>query len=279
MNGGEETPAAGLPPQAVGLATWLRRLIRFVILAVIFLTPLLYLPATADTLFIKAAFVEAAAVIVAAAWLLESLLTKRLAYKRTPWNAAFLVVALALVAATFLSASPWPSFWGSDPTGEKALSILAFAALSFVAAAAFSRREVRIAAGLLLASFFLLGAFTLGSILAGRFGLALPAWLSVNPIGTVNALAAVVAIGFAFSSLLALTARSGRGPLAIGRRTYWLGLGASAVLLTDLVLIGFRMAWLAIGAVMLLLAAFHFTRRESGGRERRSTSSDRAHSP
>ena len=242
------------------IAVWLRRIAKAVILAAAFLAPLLYLSVTQDVLYIKVVLVEAVAAVAVALWLIAALLAKRLSYLRSPLNAVFLGIAVVLVAATVLSKNPWGSFWGPDPTGEKAASVLAFLALSFLAQALFSRRDAARATGALLASFGLLSVFVLGSILWTRAGGTLPPWLNVNPVGTVNALSLVIAVGFllAFGLLLSRLAPGGRGLIGpwIGRAS----LTVAVLTFITLLFIGFRQAWIGVAAALALMLAFRFMR-------------------
>lgn len=257
----ESSPAPALPPSS---ARWSRGLLAFVrtlIIALAFAAPFIYLPFTADGLFAKVVVVEIAAVIAAAAWLANVLITKRIAYKRAPLNAALLALAVVMMLATAASAAPWSSFWGADATGEKAASVLAFIVLGFLASSALRPEDVRRLARALMLAGFLLGLFAIGSVIAARTGFQLPAWLAVNPIGTLNAFALALAAGFVFSLTFALT--SGKSD----KRMRALAGAASLLLFGALLALGFSMAWAGIAAAMTILLTFNFTKiwREDPG--------------
>lgn len=240
---------------------WLIRIAKWAVYAVALLIPFLYLPVTQDFLFVKVVLAELAAVVAVAAWLLNVLVAKRISYKRSPLNAAFLALALILLVATFASHSPWAGFWGDDPTGEKVLTLLAFIAISFVAASLFERGDVERVSELLLVSFLILGLFTFFCvIIAAHYSWQLPVWLAANLVGTVNALAYVLAAGFLYSFVTALSQQASTGEILLRRRVRWLTTAASALLFLDLVLIGFRLAWIAIAVVVAAVIAFNFAK-------------------
>ncbi len=249
---------------------WLMGIIKYTILAVIFLVPLAYLPATQDALFIKIILAEVAAVIVGAAWLLDILVAKKIEYKRNPLNLVFLAVALVMIAGTIFSRAPWFSFWGSDITGEKTASILALMAISFITASVFTRKDVMRAANLILTSFILLGLFSLISAAAMSFGRKVPEWMNINPVGTVFSLAYVLAAGFLFAFVLVLAAKTSRGRTMISQLTSGLAWTASAVLFAAMIFIGFKMTWLSVALALAFVVALSFVRPwtlEDGTRE------------
>lgn len=251
-----------------GESRWFRRLAAMIVGLLAFLVPLFALPFTQDPLFAKAVLVEIAAVVLGALWLFDAFSQKRLFLAQNPWNIGFLALAAALIAATVFSRSPWTTFWGGDVTGEKTASILAFMIIAWVVAAFFRRRDVIRTSVLLLASFGLLGLYTIVSLLAARFG-SVPVWLGLNPVGTVNALAYVFAIGFliAFGFALSRATSTGRSLLPI-----WLGRLAVVVgvlLFFALVLLGFRILWIALGFVVALILVIDFVKtwERDGARE------------
>lgn len=250
----------GAPALRPWASPWLIRLIRAVIFVTVFATPLLALPFTADPLFAKVVLVEVAAVVAGALWLLDVLLTKRITYRRMPTNAVFLGLAVLLLASTVSSAAPWASFWGSDPTGERAASVLAFITLAFVAAAVFRREDVERAVGLLLGSFLLLAAGHLASLLAPRLGVILPTWLTINPAGTENTLGIVVATGFLLAVGMALTAVTSRRRRLLPPGVVVLATAAAAITGFLLLTMGFRMLWVGIAAAILPFLAAAFTK-------------------
>lgn len=254
--------AAPVAPAGVGIgggapAPVPDRVIRWVIFATAFLVPLFYLPFTQDVLFAKVTLVEIAAVLITAAWLGNILVLRRIWYRRTPLNAAFLVFALVLTAATIASVAPWSSLWGADGTGEKTLSVLSCLALAFIIAAVFQPEDVRWLGRILLSSVSLLGLFTLLSI---AFRGNLPAWLAVNPVGTLNALATVLAISFVFTLTFALTAKTSAGERRLSPGMARFAGAAAVMLLVALVFVGFPTAWLSIAAAMAILLALNFTK-------------------
>lgn len=234
--------------------------IRWIVCVSALLVPVFFLPFTPDRTLAKVTLIEAGAVLAAAAWLLGVLLARRLSYRRTPLNAAFLVMAVALVTATALSATPWASFWGSDPTGEKTASLLSLAVFSFIAASVLRPADARVASGGLLVSFLALGLLVLSSMFGGRIGLAVPGWLDANPVGTPNALAVVLGAGFVFALGLTLGSVTSRGRRVL-TRPFAVGAAVTAVVLAAaLALIGFRMAWIGIAAIAALALAFNSTK-------------------
>lgn len=242
------------PQGVVSLPTiLLTRAAKAVLFAVAFFAPLLASPITQDQLFLKVVFVEAAAALALALWLAICLFERRILYRASVLHLAFVALAAAMLAATVFSLNSWESFWGSDPTGEKLASVLAFIVLSFLASALFSRRDVMRLAAVFITSFLILGILTIVQIGVAASGGSLPAWLSVNPFGTVNALALGLGFGFVFTfGLLA-----GRG----GRR--WLTILASItalILFVDLVLLGFRLLWIGIAVVLFFAIALGVAR-------------------
>ena len=251
-------PADARRPERLSLL--LIRICRGCVLSAAFLVPLFHLPFTSDPLFAKVTLVEIAALIAGASWLLNVLVTRRLSYRRTPVNIGLLALAVALLASGLLAVSPWAGLWGPDPTGEKVGSVLAFIVLAFVAAAAFRPEDARRLAAAFLVSFGLLGGWVLVSLVAGRSGAALPGWLAVNPVGTVNALALVIASGFMLAAVLLLTQRTSRGRRGLSRPVMWLAAAVSLLTAAALILLGFRMVWFGVAAVMMLAITANFTK-------------------
>lgn len=234
--------------------------IRAMIAAAAFMVPLLSLPFTRDALFVKVVFVEAVALLVGALWLLDVLLSKRIVYRRSPLNMLMVVAAGVLLASTVASSAPWSSFWGVDPTGEKAASLLSFFIISLAAAAVFRKSDAAHAAVLLIAGQFLLGLFALTSLFAPRLGVALPPWLAANPLGTVNAFALVLGGGFLMAVIFSFAAVTSRG-----RRLVATPLLAFVVLTamlsgTALIFIGFGAVWIGVAVVTALFLATNFSK-------------------
>lgn len=241
-------------------SVWLLRIAKSAILLAVFVAPLLYLPVAQDALFIKVVVVEVLAVVATTAWLLNILVVKRIDYKRNPLNAAFLILALVLVLASILSRSPWASFWGPDITGEKTASILSFIVIAFIAAATFGRKDVERAGRFLLFSLTILGILSLLSVAATKFVWQLPSWVSFNPIGTLNALAYVLAAGFVFSAVLVFSRKTSAGRELLSLWTGRLALFSSVVLLAAIAFIGFSFMWVGVALAMVSLIAFNFVK-------------------
>lgn len=241
-------------------SVWLMQIVKAAVLTAVFIAPFLYLNFTQDIHFVKVVVVEIAAMIAAVAWLLNVLVTRRINYARSPFNIIFLALALVMFAATVLSKAPWFSFWGPDATGEKTASILAFIVLSFVIGSVFRRKDVERTGQALLASFILLGLFTLFSVAANRWQWQLPAWLNANPIGTVNSLAYVLAAGFVFALTLALSRKTASGRKTISSLSGTLAIVTSAILFLPVILIGFRLLWAAVAVATLLMVTANFAR-------------------
>ncbi len=252
---------------------WSGRVVHIVLYLLLFFTPLLSLPYTQDALLAKVGFVEIAAVILAVAWLLNIFTTKRIAYKRNPWNIGFLALALSLIASNVLSASAWGSFWGNDATGEKTASVLAFIVIAWVAAAVLKRDEVERMSAVLLSSFGLLGLYALAAFIGNSFG-TVPAWLTINPIGTVNALAYVLGCGFLLSLGIVLGRVTPGGRALLGTWIYRVALACGIILFLCLILIGFQILWIAIAIITAVMLAFHFTKswNREGEKEQAFTS-------
>ena len=252
------TPVDGEHTEARAVALWLTRIAKWTIFAVLFLGPLFLLPFTQDALLAKVVLLGMAAAVAVTAWLFSALSARQLTYTRSPLNVVWLALAVSLIAATVFASAPWTSLWGPDLTGEKTATILSLLALSFVAAAVFRRRDALMASAILMASFFLLGAWALGAIFLGRGGASLPVWFSSGPAGTVPALAMVLATGFLFSLVFAMTAVASSGRRVLGRELRYLALATSLVLFAALLLVGFPIVWIGIGAVMALAIIANF---------------------
>ena len=255
-----ESRGGGAPRPADRLSQRLTRLTRWAMFVVALATPLLYLSFTQDRLIIKVAVVEILAVGAAAAWLLVALRERRLSYRRTPLNALLFAVAIVALAAAAFSSSPWASLWGSDQTGEKAASLSAFAIISFLVAATFRREDAVRLTAVLLVAFGALGVFAGGAVGAGWLGITLPAWLAANPVGTMNALALLLAAGFAFSLTLGLSARTSSGRELVPRRMAYAAIAVAIISAAPLPLIGFRMGFVGLALTLALIIAFNFTR-------------------
>ncbi len=258
---------SALPPNADLFSVILLRVIRAAIYFAAFLVPLLSIPLTRDTLLVKPLVVESVALIVGAAWLLEALLKRRVIYRRSPFNMVLGLTALVMLVSMFASNSPWSSFWGSDPTGEKAASMIAFIVIVFVAAAVFRPSDIARTALCVVIVYLLLDLLVLGSLFGGRLGLALPDWMLQNPLGTVNASAVVLAAGFLMTLVFSFVAGTPSGRRLVARPVLFIALLTAFLLGATLLLIGFRMVWGGIAAAMALLLAANFSKRWTAGEE------------
>ena len=262
-------------PRAAGGAVpgsdsgWFTHSLRGLIYVTAFLVPILHLPFTPDALFIKVTVVEIAALAALVIWLLKGFLEKRLDYTRSPVNTALLAVAAVLVISNVFSLDRFGSFWGSDPTGETTAFLLSLITLSFLVSAVFSGKEVRRLSRVLAASFGLLALWTLVSLLGARI-FPLPAFLQMNPVGSVNALAVVLAAGFLFSLGLALATRMSRDSSAVpeqarhgagaDQQRSMLGWVVAGLTFAALILLNFHMAWIGIAAVTAVWLALTITK-------------------
>lgn len=253
-------------PAAAGMSrfsVWSERIIKGLVFGLLFLVPILWLPFTPNGLFIKVVLVEVAAVVIIGAWFANALVTKTIRYLSTPFNALFLALVLLLLVSTVFSATPWASFWGDDPTGEKAATLFSFMVIFLAIASFFRRRDVKRATNILLASWSVLGAYVFLSMASSRFfGRVLP-WLDINPVGTINALGAFLAVGFIFALGLFLvrsSGESGEGTQASRR----LALATLILVLPPLLLTGFSVALVAVAAALAILVALNFSRFWSG---------------
>lgn len=255
---------------AIRAPVWANRVMRLVMFLAAFLVPLFYFPFTTDPLLAKVALIEIIALVLAVAWLVRSLLAKRLAYKRMPLNAALALAAIALVIATISADAPWSGVFGNDPTGEKAATLLSFFVVAFVTAAVFERGDAYRALRLVIVSFALLGIFTAASVAAGRAGVSVPSWLAVNPVGTINALALVLATGLIVSATFAWTGATSAGRRMLSRRVRFFAGAVAILLFLVLLAVGFPAVWYGLAITLALLVSFVFTRAwraEAGERD------------
>ena len=236
------------------------RAMTIIIYLLAFLVPLFSLPYTQDPLFAKVVFVECAAVLLGLLWLVRVVLTRKVSYMRGPWNVPFFFIGLVLILASVFSEGHWQNFWGNDTTGEKTASVLAFILIAWVSAAVLSREGVRRGLTIFFSSLGLLGVYTLVSLILGHFG-NLPAWLGVNPIGTVNGLAYVLAIGFLASFLLVAAGSTPRAHALTGSWLSRIAMITSVVLILSLVLLGFRALWVSIAALIVIFLGLNLWKR------------------
>ncbi len=240
-------------------------IIRAAIFIAAFLMPFLSIPLTRDALLVRPLVAESVALIVGAVWLLEALLKRRVSYRRSPLNIVFGGTVLIMLASMLASSSPWSSFWGSDPTGEKAASVIAFIIIAFVAAAVFRPSDIARTAFLVVVAYLLLDFLVLTSMFGARLGIALPAWILQNPLGTVNASALVLGAGFLMALLFSFVAGTGAGRRLVTRPIFFIALSTALLIGLTLLFIGFRMVWVGIAAAMALFLAANFSRRWAPG--------------
>ncbi|MBI4132003.1 MAG: tetratricopeptide repeat protein [Candidatus Sungbacteria bacterium] len=237
---------------------WSERIIKGFLFGLLFLVPLIWLPFTPNGLFIKVALVEVVAVVIIAAWLANALLTKTIRYRRAPFNLLFLSIGAVLLAAAVFSATPWTSFWGDDPTGEKTATIFSFMVISLAIAYFFRRRDAKRAVNILLVSWSVLSAYVFLSIINSRFFSRFLPWFDINPVGTVNALSAFLAVGFLFALGLLLVRSYGASEEGM-RATRRLAFVTLILVLPSLLLTAFWVALVAIAAALAILIALNFS--------------------
>ncbi len=263
-------PLAGapLPPGAaegeraweVPVPQWPRRIVKILLLASVLLVPILHLPLTPDPLFAKVTLAELAALAGVAIWLVTVFTEKRVTYLSSPINVGLLAVALAVTLSLLLSQDRFGSLFGPDQTGETAAATYSFLIFAFLIPALATRWDLRRLSGALLAAFALATVPVFVSIFGG---LVAPAFLQVNPVGTVNALSIVLAAGFAYSFWLLALGDGTVGRLAV------VGAWLTALLTFGaLILLNSRVAWVGIAAVTAILAALVLSKHRWGAMPR-----------
>lgn len=233
----------------------LSRILRKVTIAsiylVAFLAPLFYLPVTAEPLFGKEVLVVLLTAAALLAWLIRVLVTKEIRYHYSIVLAASGILLAVLFFAALFSIAPSQSFFAPDISGEGFASWASLIILSFLIAAEFSEKDFTRLMGVLAASGVILAFLIFFQITPF---ISLPQILQINPVGSLNNSAAVMAAFFLL----------GLGFLIFpeGDSRYW-KIAALLLVITatiDMLLIDFKMGWLGLAAFSVLFIALYSTR-------------------
>ncbi len=218
------------------------RIARNIIYLTVFLLPLFFLPFTVNALdFNKQALLAVAGFTVFFLWLLYVLREERLDFNIKN-NYMFLLAALGLsiLVSTFLSVSPYNSFWGFPlPAAQSSLTLVSLILLAISLPHIFKeKQEVFGLVFVSAVSTFLVAIYGIFQLF-GKFVLPFDfsKTIAFNTIGSVNSLAVFVAVAM---------------PLIVGlifasRRT--VGLVLTIFILTGLALllmVNFWVAWLCL---------------------------------
>lgn len=254
-----KTPSVSAEAQAVKTPSkiW-ERISKISIYLLVFLLPIFFLPWTANVLdFNKQVLLIFLVFISLFCWLLKSLIEGKINLNFSLLNLPILIFLVILTISTFLSASPYGSFWGWPLNiAPSFLTIFGFILLYFLIINIFQKKEEIF--GLLITligSSFLVALFG-GLQIFGKFifPFDFSKFTSFNTIGTVNSL------GIFLAALLPLIISL----IFISKRVIkflFFLFGLSFFLL--LFVVNFRVAWVAllIGTAAILI--FGITRRDS----------------
>ncbi len=170
--------------------------IKYSIYTLVFLTPLLFLPWTSDTLdFNKQTLLVLLSFIALFAWTIKALVAGKLSFNPNKTYIAVLVLTIVGLLATIFSLNKYGSFWGwPGVTYESFLTLLSLALVYFLVSNVFSKKQI-------FTSFIILAVSSIVAIAIGTlqlFGLFIPLITakntSFNTIGLVGSFGVFVAI-------------------------------------------------------------------------------------
>ncbi|MBI2054508.1 MAG: tetratricopeptide repeat protein [Candidatus Sungbacteria bacterium] len=256
--------AMSQPPQGVetseeavimGDTNW-RRVARFALYAIAFLTPLLFSTLTLPPTLIKQAAVSVLALIAFIAWLGELLLTGRIYYKRSLINAFLLLLLFVLFLSTLFSPQALKGLWGMDLAGERFISFLVLGIIVFIAGGVLRKPEEskRLTMALLWGG-FLLSILTLLQLFAPQtITLEALSRIDLNTVGTINALASLLGLFFVLTLALLTTGNKDFFPKRVRIVLY----AALVTFLVNLIVINFQPIWIGIIVAVVIILAFKF---------------------
>lgn len=235
---------------------WLKRVTRWALMLTAGLIPIVFWPGVAPALLAKQVLISILVGLAALAWLGEGLLTSEITYRKSWANFALGVLLLGLFLSSLTAGFSIRNFFGPDLLGERFGSFLIFGVLMVLVGSAFRKRE----RSARLFSWIAAGGILL-SLLA-VFQIWIPHLIpfadfrqpGTNPIGTVNALAAVLGVYFVLS--LGLIAG---GRAAVRRRLPVIALFFFSAI--GLVLINSTIVWVGIAAASIMLLGYISARR------------------
>jgi len=174
---------------------------KYSIYAAIFLTPVLFLPWTADVLDFNKQTVLILLVFVALfAWMLKVLISGKFEINVSKMHIVVGILFLISLMATLFSINKYGSFWGwPQSTGESLLSLTGLVIFYFLVSNTFSKKNIFTGLLVLSVSAFLaelIGVFQL-------FGLFIP--FSFAKSASFNTIGSVGSLGFFVALLLPLT--------------------------------------------------------------------------
>ncbi len=234
------------------LCDWL---VKYSIYAAIFLTPLFFLPWTADVLdFNKQALLLLLVFVALFSWMLKTLISGKLEINVSKMHIVIGVLFLVYLLSAIFSANRYGSFWGwPQITSESLVSLLAFVLLYFLISNTFSKRRIFISVIILSASFLI--AEVIGFLqLLGLFIIPFNFTKSI----TFNTVGSVGSLGFLAAILLPLTI-----VMLIVSKKWWRVLFVVQLILSFLILlsVNYSIIWWVVIVGSVLVAVFGIIKR------------------
>ena len=222
------------------------KIAKYSIYAAIFLTPVLFLPWTADVLdFNKQAILLVLVMVALFAWMLKVLVSGKFELNLNWTHAVVGVLFLVCLLSTVFSLYGYGSFWGwPQITSESLLTLLAFVLLYFVASNILSKKDIFTSA--IILSFSVLLAEIIGIL--QLFGV-----ININTIGSAGGLGFFAAITLPLAMALLIVAKK-----------WWKALFIVEIFLsaTILFLINYPIVWWAVIAGSAIFLIFGTIKRE-----------------
>ncbi len=178
----------------IGICDWV---MKYSIYTAIFLTPIFFLPWTAEVLdFNKQALLILLGFLAIFAWMLKSLISNKFEINLSKIQIIVGVLFLIYLFSTLFSINKQGSFWGwPSSTSESLLSLIIFIIFYFLVSNVFSKKNILVSTIVLLVSAFiaelfgflqLLGIFIIPSVFTKS--------ISFNTVGSISSLGFFVAI-------------------------------------------------------------------------------------
>jgi len=238
----------------------LNKIISFIIYAGAFLIPVFFLPITTDAVeFNKQYLLYFLTIVGILLWIIKGLVDKKLIIRRTPFDLPLLFIFVFLFISTMLSKNRVLSFWGDANSLNNAFIPMVFYFLFYflILNNLHSLKQVIKVLSFFIASAILSSLYFINQSLGlvSLSNLPVPKWVISSDLPTHYGYFLVIILIMLFAVVMNK------------KKNFWsfsnlLGVIAGLVILTSLLILGFKSVWIITAIAIFLLLVFTLSKIE-----------------